>query len=204
MEMKRFNGKAKADDQGAVAGAGPGKGPRACQSPCGLGLGDAFQLPKQDLEGVVRSFRAPTGEYNSKDAWRSRFRPFRPSCQDPSGSCLLLRIVLQDASSEVTQIYPPVKLRVFEDDITALSRERNRDKAEIAKKVMKKLKEEVEKKGLKLSVTENGKEEKSKKIASCGFLENELHQFRREEGVALAEAWRLWASTREREWKGWE
>ena len=34
----------------------------------------------------------------------------------------------------------------------------NRESAEIAKKVMKKLKEEDEKKGLKLSVTENGKE----------------------------------------------
>ena len=42
---------------------------------------------------------------------------------------------------------------------------------EIAKKVMKKLKEQVKKKGLKLSVTENGKEGKSKMIASCGFLE---------------------------------
>ena len=37
----------------------------------------------------------------------------------------------------------------------------------MAKKVLKKLKEELEKKGLKLSVTENGKEGKSKMIASC-------------------------------------
>ena len=42
---------------------------------------------------------------------------------------------------------------------------------------MKKLKEEVEKKGLNLSVTENGKEGKSKMIASCGFPENELSKF---------------------------
>ena len=46
----------------------------------------------------------------------------------------------------------------------------------MAKKAMKKLKE-VEKKGLKLSVTENGEEGKSKMIASCGFLQNELRQF---------------------------
>ena len=39
---------------------------------------------------------------------------------------------------------------------------------------MKKLKEEVEKRHLKLSVTENGKEGASKMIASCGFLEYEL------------------------------
>ena len=37
---------------------------------------------------------------------------------------------------------------------------------------MKKLKEEVEKKGVKLSVTENGNEGKSKMIASSGYLED--------------------------------
>ena len=53
---------------------------------------------------------------------------------------------------------------------------------------MKKWKEEVEKKkGLKLSVTENGKKGKSKMIASCGFLENELNQFSKEEGATLAD-----------------
>ena len=41
-------------------------------------------------------------------------------------SCLLLRIVLQDAFSEVTQIYPPLKLRVFVDDITALLMDNNK------------------------------------------------------------------------------
>ena len=55
----------------------------------------------------------------------------------------------------------------------------------MAKKVMKKLKEEVEKKGLKLSVTENGKEGQSKMIASCGFLEDELRQCSEEEGVTI-------------------
>ena len=103
-------------------------------------------------------------------------------------SCLLLRIVLQDALSEVVKIYPPLKLRVFVDDITALVKGRHKEMAEMAKKVMKKLKEEVEKKGFKLSVTENGKEGKSKMIASCGFLENELSQFSKEEGVTLADS----------------
>ena len=58
----------------------------------------------------------------------------------------------------------------------------------MAKTVMKKLKEELEKKGFKLSVTENGKEGKSKMIVSCGFLEKELSQFRKEEGVTLADS----------------
>ena len=61
-------------------------------------------------------------------------------------SCLLLRIVLQDALSEVTKIYPSLKLRVFVDDITALVKGKNKEVAEMAKKLMKKLKEEVEKK----------------------------------------------------------
>ena len=62
-------------------------------------------------------------------------------------SCLLLRIVLQDALSEVTKFYPPLKLRVFEDDTTAPLIDRKKKVAEMAKKVMKKLEEEVEKKG---------------------------------------------------------
>ena len=90
-------------------------------------------------------------------------------------SCLLLRIVLQDALSEVTNIYPPLKLRVFVDDLTALLMGKNREVAEMAKKVMKKLKE-VGEKGLKLSATNNGKEGKNKMIASCGFLEDELRK----------------------------
>ena len=40
-------------------GSGPGKGLRACQPPCGSGLGDAFQLPKEDLASAVRLLRAP-------------------------------------------------------------------------------------------------------------------------------------------------
>ena len=62
------------------------------------------------------------------------------------------------------------------DDITAPLMEKNREVAEMAKKVMKKLKGEIEKNCLKLSVTENGKEGKSKMIASCGFLEDKLRQ----------------------------
>ena len=48
-------------------------------------------------------------------------------------------------------------------------------------------KEVVERQGLKLSVTENGKEGKSKMIASCGFLENELRQYSKE-GVTMADS----------------
>ena len=57
---------------------------------------------------------------------------------------------MQDALGEVTKFYPPLKLKVFVDDITALLTGKKREKAEMANKVMKKLKEEVEKKGLEL------------------------------------------------------
>ena len=72
------------------------------------------------------------------------------------------------------------------DDITTRVKGRNEEVAEMAKKVMKKLKEEVERKGR--SVTKNGKEGKSKMIASCGFLENQLRPFSTEEGVTLADS----------------
>ena len=50
--------------------------------------------------------------------------------------------------SEVTKNYPPLKLRVFVDDITALLMVKNKEVAEMAKKVMKNLqKNEVERKG---------------------------------------------------------
>ena len=54
--------------------------------------------------------------------------------------------------------------------------------------VMKKLKEEVEKKVSSCQSLNNGKEGKSNMIASCGFLENELSHFSKEEGVTLADS----------------
>ena len=87
-----------------------------------------------------------------------------------------MRIVFQDALSEVMKFYHLSKLRVFVDDVTALVKRRSKEMVEMAKKLMKKLKEEVEKKSLKLSVTENGEEGKSKMIESCGFLEEQLRQ----------------------------
>ena len=74
------------------------------------------------------------------------------------------------------------------DDTRALVKGRNKEIAEMVRKVMKKLREEVEKNGFKLSVTENGKEGKSKMIVSCGIFEDELRQCSKEEGVTLADS----------------
>ena len=65
---------------------------------------------------------------------------------------------------------------------------RTRKWQKMAKKVIRKLKEEVGEKGFKLSIMEKVKEGKSKMIASCGFLEDELRQCSKEEGVMIADS----------------
>ena len=188
MEMERFNGKAKTEDQGALALV--------------LDLANALErvsLPVVRAWATHFSFRRKILRVLCGCFEHQRRVQFEGCAAEPLQtitailpgsvwSCLLPCIVLQDALSEVTQIYPPLQLRVFVDDITAPLMGKNREVAEMAKKVMKKLKEEIEKKGLKLSVTENGKEGKSKMIASCGFLEDELRQYSKAEGVTLADS----------------
>ena len=55
-------------------------------------------------------------------------------------------------------------------------KDQNQELAGIAEKVLKTIRREVEEKGLKLSITEGGKEEKSKVIASCSFLEEKFQE----------------------------
>ena len=66
MEMERFNGKAKAEEQGVVA--------LLCTS--------AFQGRSCGCCAFISSTR---GGYSSKDVWQNRSRPSRLSCQGPSG-----------------------------------------------------------------------------------------------------------------------
>ena len=54
-------------------------------SPSGVGLGNALQLPEEDLAWCRAGGSSTRGVYSSKDVRRSRSRPSRPSCQDPSG-----------------------------------------------------------------------------------------------------------------------
>ena len=75
--------------------------------------------------------------------------------------------------------------------ITAPLMVKNKEVAEGGEEVDEKVKGGCGEKGLELSVTENGKERKSKMIASCGFLEDELRQCSKEEGVTMAEVKRL-------------
>ena len=60
MEMDRFNGKAKEEDQGALALVlDLAKAFERVSLPVVGGLGNALQLPKEDLEGAVRVLRVP-------------------------------------------------------------------------------------------------------------------------------------------------
>ena len=99
-------------------------------------------------------------------------------------SCLLLRSALQDALSEVTKVCPLLNLRVFVDDITGFMNGGNKDLVEMAQKVFGEV-ENVEEKGLKLSITEEGKEGKSKAITCCNYLDKKFQEHSKKEGVAL-------------------
>ena len=55
--QKKWKSKGRRSRSGGI-GSGLGGGHGACQHPCGLGLGDAFQFPKEDLAGALRLFRA--------------------------------------------------------------------------------------------------------------------------------------------------
>ena len=68
------------------------------------------------------------------------------------------------------KVYP---LYFFGDDITAFLEGRTKELAGIAEKVLKSIKTEEEK-GLKLSITEGGKEGKSEATASCSCLKEKF------------------------------
>ena len=123
-------GKAKEEDPGAVALVLDLAKPFERVRLCGLGLGDAFQFPKEDLLcGYFEHQRLVQFEGCVADPLQTMSAILPGS----KWSCLLLRIVLQDALSEVTKVYPSLKLRVFVHDITALVKGRNQEVAEMAK-----------------------------------------------------------------------
>ena len=77
--------------------------------------------------------------------------------QGSKWSCLLLRIVLQDAISEVMTVKTPMRVKVFVYDITIRVTEQSEDSPEIACKVLKKVNKEIGRTGFKLSIDAGGK-----------------------------------------------
>ena len=121
-----------------------------------FGRGERILVSLGRYCGCYVGTSSTSGVFSLKDAWRSRSRPSRPFSQGQSG----LPDVLQDAMSEVTKFYPPLKLWFFVTsqhswvgDARSWWRRQKRSK--------KKLKREVEEKGLKLSITEGGKEDRA-------------------------------------------
>ena len=107
-----------------------------------MGVGDALQLPKEDLTGACGYF-----EHQRRVLFEGcvaePLQTLTAILPGSKWSCWHLCIVLQDASSEITTSYPPLKLRVFWDEITGFLVEENKVVAETAKNVMKRPREEV-------------------------------------------------------------
>ena len=114
-----------------------------------IGVRAIGECPESETDAQRKTWRFRLESW----IWRSRSRPSRPF-PGSKWSCLLLRPVLQDALSEVTNICAPLTLRVLLDDFTAFMNGRNKEFVEMAEKVLRKLEREVEEKGLKLAITE--------------------------------------------------
>ena len=126
MEMERFNGRAKAEDQGTVALV--------------LDLAKAFERVsilvvwawathfsfQRKIVRVLCGYSEHQRRVQFEGCVAEQLQPIPASLPGSKWSSLLLRIVLQDALSEVTQIYPPLKLRVFVHNITAQVKGRNK------------------------------------------------------------------------------
>ena len=108
LEMERFTYHAGERDQGATALVLDFAKAFERVSLCGLGQGmSTFPKTKRVCYAGTSN---TSGGCSSEAVWRSRSRPSRPLSLGSKWSCLLLRIVLQDALSEVTKIFPPLKI----------------------------------------------------------------------------------------------
>ena len=102
-----------------------------------MGLSDALQLPKEDLASAVRVLRA-----SEASAVR---RMCGGAAPDHHGHHARVQVELLASAycaarrtEGSNKHLPPLKLRVFVDDITALLMVKNKVVAEMAKQVMKK------------------------------------------------------------------
>ena len=122
--MERFHGKAKEEGQGALAlvldlakaferVSLPGVGAWATH----------FTFPRNILR-VLCGYFEQQRRVQFEGCAAEPLRTITATLPGSKWSCLLLRVVLQDALSEVTNCYPPLKLKVFVEDITALLMEK--------------------------------------------------------------------------------
>ena len=81
---------------------------------------------------------------------------------------------------------------------------KNKELVELAETVLKELEKEAEEEALKLSITEGGKEGKSKVITSCRCLEEKLRECSKRARVVMTERVETLGEDRERETSSWE
>ena len=156
MEMERLNGKAKEEDQGAVALVlHLAKAFERVSFPVVWAWATHFSFPRKILR-VLCGYFEHQRRVQFEGCVAESLRTITAILPGSKWSCLLLRIVLQNALSEVTKVYMLPKIEGICGRHPSTLDVEKQGSGEMAKKVMKKLKEEVEKKGLKLSVTEKG------------------------------------------------
>ena len=133
MEMERFNGKAKGDDQGALALVlDLAKAFERVSLPVVWAWALHFSFPRKILR-VLCGYFEHQRRVEFEGCVPEPLKTITAILLGSKWSCLLLRIVLQDALTEVTKIYPPLKLRVFVDDITALLMVKSKEVAKLKK-----------------------------------------------------------------------
>ena len=154
--MERFKYQTGEKDQSL--GLGFGGSFRVCQSPSGMGLGDAFQLSQKEFAGAGTS--STSGVFSSKGAWRSRSRPLRPFSHEvellASAHCVAGR------TEWSYTILSASKIEGFFGRHHSFLEWEEQGVGGVGGQSLEKIPKEVEEKGLKLSITERVKESKSK------------------------------------------
>ena len=117
LEMGRLNGKAREEDQGALALVlDLAKAFERVSHPVVWAWATHFSFPRKILQ-VLCGYFEHQRRVQFEGCAAEPLRTITAILPGSKWSCLLLRIVLQNALSEVMKFYPPSKLRVFVDDI---------------------------------------------------------------------------------------
>ena len=159
LEMERFNYQAEEKYQGAAA-LDLAKAFERVSLPV---VWDAFQFSLEDFACAERVFRARAERVHFEGCVAEPLQTRTAILPASKWSCLLLRVVLQDAQSEVTQIYPPLKLRVFVGDIMTSMNGRNKELVEMAEELLKKLTIEVRRRAWSYRLLKEGMKERARR-----------------------------------------
>ena len=120
MDAERFDGKAKEAEQGAVDLVQDlAKAFERVGLPVVWEWATHFSFPRK-IWWVLCGYFEHQRRVQFERCVAEPLKTISATLPGSKWSCLLLGIALQDALSEVTQIYLPLNLRVFVDDITAL------------------------------------------------------------------------------------